>query len=193
MHPVLIDDQLIADCKNNCRRAQKQLYKICFEKLMPVCYRYMNNELDARAQLNAGFLKICDNLHNYPVHIPFIVWARRIVINTIIDEYRKSKKYRENITFREHDYELENKVSADINLQVREYEMENTIEFLKALPDMTRKVFNLYVFEGYNHKEIGELLSITENTSKWHLHNGKLKIKALFELRWKQQHGSIAI
>lgn len=189
----MVDEQLIADCKKNCRKAQKQLYKICFEKLMPVCYRYMNNELDARAQLNAGFLKICDNLHTYPSHIPFIVWARRIVINTIIDEYRKTKKYRESITFKEHDFELENQYSSDANLMVREYDTEDTMEFLKALPDMTRKVFNLYVFEGYNHKEISELLSISENTSKWHLHNGKLKIRALFELRWQNQLGSLAV
>jgi len=189
----VVDEQLIADCKKNCRKAQKQLYKICFEKLMPVCYRYMNNELDARAQLNAGFLKICNNLDAYPAHIPFIVWARKVVVNTIIDEFRKSKKYREHLTFKEHDFELEHPDSADVNLKIPQYEMENVMEFIKALPDMTRKVFNLYVFEEYNHKEIGELLSISENTSKWHLHNGKQKIKALFELRWQNRSGNIII
>lgn len=161
--------------------------------LMPVCYRYENNELDARAQMNMGFLKICQNLKKYPRHIPFEAWAKRVMINTIIDEYRKAKKYKENIQVREYDHELEYHATPELNLVTESYEEENTTELLKTLPEITRKVFNLYVFEGYTHKEIGELLNISQNTSKWHLHNGKNKLrKLILEIRGNQAH-SIAI
>lgn len=160
---------------------------------MPVCYRYESNELDARAQLNLGFLKICQNLDKYPRHIPFEVWTRRIMINTIIDEYRRSKSYKEKISIREHEYELEFHAEPEMNDVSAGYEYENATEMLKVLPEMTRKVFNLYLFEGYTHKEIGELLNISQNTSKWHLHFGKNKLRSLYMESMKKGPHKLAI
>ena len=86
-----IDTTLLQACRKNDRKAQSQLYKSCFGLLMSVCIRYKNDEAEARAVLNQGFLKILTNLDKYDSKIPFEAWIRRIMINTIIDEFRKIK------------------------------------------------------------------------------------------------------
>lgn len=155
--------------------------------------RYTNSDLDARGLFNNGFLKICQNLGKYKTEIPFHIWAKRVLINSIIDEYRKNKKYKDIITMKEHDFELEHQSSYSSNDVLKEHENENAAFLLKELPEMTRKVLNLYIFEGYNHREIGEILQISENTSRWHLHNGKTRLKVLLDDRKPKKTMSLAI
>ncbi|MEZ4849456.1 MAG: sigma-70 family RNA polymerase sigma factor [Bacteroidia bacterium] len=94
-----IDQRLIRACIKEDRLAQSQLYRRCFNVLMGVCIRYMKNEEDAVEVLNMGFLKILKNLEKKKTNVPFEAWIRRIMINTIIDEYRKNKKRLEAITY----------------------------------------------------------------------------------------------
>lgn len=155
--------------------------------------RYTNSDLDARALFNNGFLKICQNLAKYSEEIPFNVWAKRVLINSIIDEYRKNKKYKDIITMKEHDFELERNSSYSNNEAIKTHENENAALLLRDLPEMTRKVMSLYIFDGYNHREIGEILEISENTSRWHLHNGKTRLKTLLESTDFKKKLSIAI
>lgn len=145
--------------------------------LMPVCYRYHNNEEDARAQLNMGFLKICTNISAYSRKVPFEAWAKRIMINTLIDEFRKSKRYQEHIVKRDNEAELDYFAKSSQNTVLAKIDEENILELLKYLPEVSKRVFNLYVIEGYNHKEIGELLGISDGTSKWHLSNARKILK----------------
>src|SRR5580698_1002505 len=98
----MIEAQVIRDCIKKDRRAEYLLYKQSFPLLIKVCYRYTNNIDDAMDFLNRGFLKILNNLEKYDFGLPFEAWIRRIMVNAIIDEFRKNKLYKENVIMIEH-------------------------------------------------------------------------------------------
>ncbi|MFK8044232.1 MAG: RNA polymerase sigma factor [Crocinitomicaceae bacterium] len=175
----MIDQTLIDLCRKNDRKAQEKLYEWCYVKLMPMCARYHKNEEDARHVLNIGFVKICKNLDKLKEDAPFEAWAKRIIKNTIIDEFRKTKNYIKLIETKEFDRELEVKAPKVENSVWSKLETDLLMGMLRKLPDVSRKVFNLYVIDGYTHKEIGNLLSISDGTSKWHLSNARKKLQLM--------------
>ncbi len=166
---------------NGDRRGQFQLYKSCFNLLMGVCIRYKKNEEDAAAVLNAGFLKILNNLDKYKTETPFEAWARRIMINTIIDDFRKNRKVKELI---EHTDFTDTETFGDLvdyNIADQLFDAEQLEGFIRQLPSVSRKVFNLSVIDGYSHKEISEMLGMSEGTSKWHLSSARKKIRDMLQ------------
>lgn len=169
----MVDNKIIEACKKNDRRAQEKLYEWYFVKVMPTCMRYHRNEEDARSVLNIGFVKVCRNLDKLKPDTPFEAWVRRIVMNTIIDEFRKNKNYLQLVDAKETDRELEIKSEVIENDVWSKMETDVLMGLLKKLPEVSRKVFNLYVIDGYTHKEIGEMLAISDGTSKWHLSNAR--------------------
>ncbi len=176
-----INRQLLKDCAKGKRKAQFELYKSCYSTLMQVCMRYKKNENDAAASLNEGFLKILNNLNKYREEVPFEAWIRRIMINTIIDEFRKNKKQLELIehtNFENEEMYLDHTELNEADLQFDAAELEAIIH---QLPPMSQKVFNLYAIDGYTHKEIAEMLKISAGTSKWHLNAARTKIKSLLQ------------
>lgn len=180
----MIDNKLIEACRKNDRRAQEKLYEWYYVKVMPTCMRYHRNEEDARSVLNIGFVKICRNLDKLKPDTPFEAWARRILMNTIIDEFRKNKNYLQLVDAKETDRELEIKSDLVENDVWSKMETDVLMGLLKRLPEVSRKVFNLYVIDGYTHKEIGEMLEISDGTSKWHLSNSrKLLREMIIKLR----------
>ncbi|MEX1001516.1 MAG: sigma-70 family RNA polymerase sigma factor [Crocinitomicaceae bacterium] len=173
------EDKIIEACRKNDRRAQEKLYEWCYVKLMPTCMRYHKNEEDARNVLNIGFVKICKNLDKIKKDAPFEAWVRRIMMNTIIDDFRKNKNYTQLVDQKETDRELEiHGLSVD-NSVWSKLEMDVLMGLLKRLPDVSRKVFNLYVVDGYSHKEIGDMLGISDGTSKWHLSNSRKLLREM--------------
>lgn len=177
----MIDHILIEACRKNDRRAQEKLYEWCYVKLMPTCMRYHKNEEDARNILNISFVKICKNLDKLKEETPFEAWVRRITLNTIIDEFRKNKNYLQLVDSKETDRELEIHVTSVENGVWSKLEMDVLMGLLKRLPDISRNVFNLYVIDGYTHKEIGDLLEISDGTSKWHLSNARKLLRDMVE------------
>ncbi|MCH2234610.1 MAG: RNA polymerase sigma factor [Crocinitomicaceae bacterium] len=177
----MIDQSIIDKCKVNDRRAQEKLYEWFYVKLMPTCMRYHKNEEDARHILNIGFVKICKNLDKLKDGTPFEAWVRRIVMNTIIDEFRKNKKYIQLVDNKETDRELELAGTTVENSIWSKLETDVLMGLLKRLPDVSRKVFNLYVIDGYSHKEIGAMLDISDGTSKWHLSNARKLLRGMVE------------
>jgi RNA polymerase sigma factor (sigma-70 family) len=169
MGQAIITLELLHACRRDDRRAIQALYSHCFKTLMPVCFRYHKNEEDARAALNLGFMKILSGLDNISGEINFSAWSKRIIVNSLIDEYRRNKKRNAFIFSRENDHELEFSDSSSANDGDRELAYNDLISLLKDLPTMSGKVFNLYVIDGFNHKEIADLLGMSEGTSKWHL------------------------
>jgi RNA polymerase sigma factor (sigma-70 family) len=171
-----IGQELLKACKSNDRRAQHQLYKLSFHFLMKVCSRYVHNKEDALSYLNNGFLKILTNLDKYKTEIPFESWAKKVMIHSVIDEFRKNKNYMQKEVHR--DFTLsENDCYIDSSEADSKLSAEDIYKLIKELPPMTASVFNLYVIDGYNHREIGEMLGISEGTSKWHLSNARVKLK----------------
>ncbi len=148
---------------------------------MPVCYRYHHNEEDARAALNLGFMKILKGLDVIEGEVNFNAWSKRIVVNCLIDEYRRSKKHNEYIAYKETDRELEFTSSSSVNEGEGAIGYENLMVLIRELPSVSAQVFNLYVIDGYNHKEIGELLGMSEGTSKWHLSTARKMLRDKLE------------
>lgn len=176
-----IDTTLLQACRQNDRKAQSQLYKSCFGLLMSVCIRYKNDEAEARAVLNQGFLKILTNLDKYDSKIPFEAWIRRIMINTIIDEFRKYKKHKERTQYTDFTAADTFNDKVDFNAADQMFDAADVEYFIKQLPEIGQKVFNLFIVDGYSHKEIGEMLDITEGTSKWHLSAARKRLKKMLK------------
>ncbi|MCC6369696.1 MAG: RNA polymerase sigma factor [Bacteroidia bacterium] len=174
-----IQPHLIALCLKHDRKAEYELYKESYGYLMSICMRYMHDKDSASEVLNMGYLKILKNLAQYKPDIPFKAWIRRIMINTLIDEYRKRKREKEKLTYVEEYFD--NSDYSEVNEALGKLDCGQILEEINKLPEATKKVFNLYVIDGYSHKEIGDLLAISEGTSKWHLNSARQKLKVFIE------------
>ncbi len=174
-----IQPQLIALCIKQDRKAEYELYKRCYSYLMSICTRYSKDKDSASEALNMGYMKILKNLTSYKPEVPFKAWIRRIMINTLIDEYRKHKKEKERVTYVEQYYDSAD--FSEVNEALARINCEDIFLEINKLPIATKKVFNLFVVDGYSHKEIGELLDISEGTSKWHLNAARQKLKEYIE------------
>jgi RNA polymerase sigma-70 factor (ECF subfamily) len=182
-----VDATLLKACRQNNQKAQSQLYRSCFSVLMSICIRYKSDEAEARAVLNQGFLKILTNLDKYNSNIPFEAWIRRIMINTIIDEFRKYKKHKERVQYTDFiaNDTFDNRV--DFNEADQMFDAEAIEYFIKQLPEVAQKVFNLYVIDGYSHREIGEMLDISEGNSKWHLSSARKRLRTMLKVAMEKE------
>jgi len=139
--------------------------------------------------LNMVFYKMVKNISSYLTKtkdVPFELWARRIAINYIIDEFRKNSNYKRLIETAEVS-SFENNLIIEEDLD-HSIEKEKIIEAVDKLPEMNKAVFNLYVIDGYKHEEIGKLLGISSSTSKVHLHRAKKTLRALIDEIRKNDH-----
>jgi RNA polymerase sigma-70 factor (ECF subfamily) len=165
------ETDFITACVNKERWAQKKLYEDHYSLMMGVCLRYSNNREDALDILHEGFLKVFNHISKYHPGTSITAWIRRIMINTSIDFYRKSIRRRtEDI---ENAYQV-NDNDADAVSMCTEKEILIAVQ---SLSPAYRTVFNLYVIEGYSHKEIADDLGITESTSRSNLVKARLKLK----------------
>jgi RNA polymerase sigma factor (sigma-70 family) len=175
-----VDKEVIQQCIKGDRRAQEKLYKICFQLLMPLCYKYVRQEELARELLNESFVKIIYALKNYNSDLSFKKWAQSITINHLINEYHKQKRLRKIM---DENAELENSyvmyAQHDKNTYDTNIENERVSALLNQLPPSSRKVFSLFALEGFSHEEISNMLNISTGTSKWHLSNAREMLKKL--------------
>lgn len=172
-----ITAEILKSCARDDRKAINLLYEYAFKILMPICFRYNNNEEDARASFNAGFIKILKGLERIEEEINFDAWSKRIMVNALIDEYRKNKKYNSRITRSDSEAELDYYSAGHNNDAVSNLGYENIMMLVKELPVTTAHVFNLYVIEGYSHREISDQLDMSEGTSKWHLSTARKMLR----------------
>lgn len=180
-----VKPELLVRCRKNDRKAHNELYRHCFGFLMAICRRYASNREDAEALLNLAFLKIITNLDKYKEEIPFGSWISRITVNTIIDEFRRDKKRRENMSGVDVE-EVRVSHPVDFNEASQQLDAEELEKMIQQLPDMSRKVFNLYAIEGYSHKEIGEMLGISDGTSKWHVSFARKSLQGMIKETMKR-------
>ena len=161
---ALSEQDLVKGCTLNDRRVQALLYKQYCSSMMVLCRSYAKNEEDAIEVLQDGFLKIFQQIDKYNAgKSSMYTWMRIIMIRTAIDFLRKQNKKNVAIEWKEeHDPAIEAEALERMSAQ-------QILYMLQHLSATTRAVFNLYITEGYNHREIGELLKISEGTSKWHL------------------------
>ena len=151
--------------------AQKQLYEENYSLLMGVCLRYSSNQDDALDILHEGFIKILNNIHKYQPGTSLIAWMRRIIVNTAIDYYRMQSRRRTE------DLETAYTVHSREPDALSQLSVQEIIRCIQQLSPAYRSVFNLYVIEGFSHREISELLEITESTSRSNLVKARSKLK----------------
>jgi RNA polymerase sigma factor (sigma-70 family) len=157
--------KIIKGCLAGDRRDQELLYRRHSSKLYGVSLQYSGNDEEARDILQEGFIKIFENLHNYKHEGSFEGWIRRIVVNTALEKFRS----RHNL-FRVDDIDTIQEPEAEPDTE--DYSGLQAVDLLyiiRELPPKYRMVFNLYAIEGYSHKEIGEMMNISEGTSKSNL------------------------
>ncbi|MGB0887806.1 MAG: RNA polymerase sigma factor [Vicingaceae bacterium] len=168
-------DSLVNRCVKNDRKAQKELYKLFYSKMMGVCFRYTNNAEDAKDILQDGFIKVFKNIKKYNFKGSLEGWVRRIMVNTAIDHYRKNKAAL--FVDDEEGFILENsKVESDETIY-SQFGEKVIMEAIQHLSPAYKTVFNLYVIEGFAHKEIAQKLNISEGTSKSNLAKAKMNLR----------------
>lgn len=157
--PVPLSD-LIAGCLANDRRSQEQLYQWLSPRLFAVCLRYASDREAAEDILQEGFIKLFQKLSSYRAEGSFEGWARRIVVNTAIEHFRRIKP----VLSLEEESPLQEPSLQETGVTKLEAKELNAL--IQELPVGYRTVFNLYAVEGYNHAEIAHQLGISEGTSK---------------------------
>lgn len=153
--------ELIRRCVQKDAKAQKLLYDTYHSTLLGICMRYAKNKTEAKDILQMGMIRIFKHIGSFAGKGSFEGWMKRIVINVSIDNFRKSNKFYYHHNFDELNGERYLTTEIPDNLELKD--ILNTVQ---QLPPGYRIVFNLYAIEGYSHKEIGDQLGISENTSK---------------------------
>lgn len=170
---IFSDSDLIEGCLRGDRRMQQKLYHRFAPKMYAVCLRYASNAEEAEDILQEGFIKIFNKISSFRGEGSFEGWIRRIFVNTAIEQFRK-KTYLKPITEVE-----ENTVEGKYLSVLDNLAEKDIIQLVQQLSPGYRTVFNMYVVEGYTHKQIAELLGISEGTSKSQLSRAKLILQDL--------------
>lgn len=172
----MTERELIEKCKQKDPLAQQALYDKYCRRFKGVCLRYANYELEADDMLQDSFIKIFEKISTYNYSGSFEGWMRRIVVNTALDHIKRNKKYASDIDFEQVDF-----YRRVHSLIVEKMEAKELLKIIATIPQGYRTVFNLYAIEGYSHKEIAEMLGITESTSKSQYSRAKQYIQEILK------------
>lgn len=170
--PAYSEEEIIAGCRKKNRAIQEHLYKTYYSMFLKVCARYAKSMQDAEQLLNDGFLKVFTQIDKFSNTGSFGGWMQRIMVNTCLD-YLRSSALKEEMIMHVNSIPAEESNISVTNEGIESMEFRELVNVIQSLPTMTRTVFNLFVFDGYNHKEISEQLDISEGTSHWHVHQAR--------------------
>lgn len=170
---IINDRDLIEGCIKGDRKMQQELYNRFAPKMYGVCLRYASNAEEAEDILQEGFIKVFKKIESFRGDGSFEGWIRRIFVNTAIEHYRK-KIYLQPITDTE-----ENTVEGNYLNVLDHLAEKDIIHLVQQLSPGYRTVFNMYVVEGYTHKQIAEILGISEGTSKSQLSRAKMILQEM--------------
>jgi RNA polymerase sigma-70 factor (ECF subfamily) len=165
---IITDNDLIAGCIEADRKMQYELYQRYAAKMFGVCLRYTGNVEEAEDVLQEGFIKIFKKINSFRSEGSFEGWIRRIFVNTAIENFRR-KNYLQPISEKE-----EQTIEGQYLSALDKMAEKDIINLVQQLSPGYRTVFNLYVVEGYTHRQIAEMLGISEGTSKSQLSRAKI-------------------
>lgn len=163
---------LIQNCIRGRRDSQNELYRMYAPGMFVVCQRYAHSREDAEDILQEGFIKAFLNLSQYRFNGSFEGWLRKIMINTALQRYRSQTHL--HVIHDDTDHTNDHFADEDITMHI---EMKELLALVQQLPTACRVVFNLYVFEGFKHKEIALKMGITEGTSKSNLFDARQQLQ----------------
>jgi len=177
-------EELITRCKAGERKAQELLYKQYAAKMLGVCNRYATDRMEAEDMLQNGFIKVFQKLADYRGEGSFEGWVRRIMVHSSIEYYRKHHRMMQLVDLEESGTEISVNPLASAKLEAKDL-----LLLIQQLAPGYRIVFNLYAIEGYSHKEIGEMIGITEGASKSQLSRARSILKEQVAKMEGQKYG----
>ncbi len=154
------EEDIIAGCIKGDRTKQRMLYERFSRKMLVVCLRYSKSQLEAEDILQESFIKIFEHIKTFRRECPLEGWIKRIVVNTALKHNRSKLYMYPAIDLEDIEYK------SDENMSLAEFNLQELLAMIRELAPRYQIVFNLYAIEGYQHKEIAEMLNITEGTSK---------------------------
>lgn len=167
-------EHLLQDCKAGNRKAQKQVFDALAPKMMAVCLRYMGSREDAEDVLQEGFITLFTKLDSYQGTGSFEGWARRIFINTALMHLRRT-----DALGLSDDISEARGLFTEEATPVQKMGYRELMRLVAALPPDARTVFNMYVVEGYSHREIAKELGCTEATSRSKLQRARIRLQEM--------------
>lgn len=162
--------KLIERCLDGDHAAFELIYNELSPKMYAVSLRYTHQDQDAQDVLQEAFIRIFKNLSKFRFSGSFEGWCRRIVTNTAIESLRKKGRMKENSAEELPDFPVDAK-------SFEKLKFDDLMALVRSLPDGYRSVFNMYVVDGYSHKEIAKMLNISESTSKTQLYKARLALQ----------------
>ena len=167
---------IVHACLKGDTVAQKTLYENHKVTMFRICLRYAKDRSEAQDMLQDGFIKVFNDLHQFKFQGPLGGWIRKVIVNTALQHIRKKKNLFVNTQIDElaNHYQTDENVHSDIHAKA-------LTKMIQQLPVGYRTVFNMYVIEGYSHKEIAEKMNITESTSKSQLYKAKAQLRGILE------------
>nr|WP_298883232.1 RNA polymerase sigma factor [uncultured Polaribacter sp.] len=174
-------EKLIQQCCKQEIAAQAKVYQLFSDKLFAICLKYSSNYQDAEDNLQDSFIAIFEKIKQYKNKGSFEGWIKRITINTALQKYREKSPLQivEEIIEEEKEPEAFNFEKTTVNV-------DTLLVLIQQLPDRYRLIFNLYVLDNYNHKEISEMLKISVGTSKSNLSRARKILKEKLEIHQKK-------
>ncbi|MGB5435137.1 MAG: RNA polymerase sigma factor [Maribacter sp.] len=166
-------EELIDKCKKGDRKAQEQLYRQFSNILFGICLKYSRNKSEAEDSLHDSFMTIFEKIGQYKSKGSFEGWLKRITVNTVLQKYRKEeflKVVSENV-----------EAEVTVDTEYDDIELQTLLKYIQELPNKYRLTFNLYVLDGYSHKEISTMLGTSTGTSKSNLARARLILREKIE------------
>jgi RNA polymerase sigma factor (sigma-70 family) len=184
---MTVPKKIIRQCKKYDIKAQEYIFNKYAPELLKICFRYIKNKAKAEDVMQDAFITIFSKIKQYKGTGSFEGWIKRITLNTALTQLRKDKKEIISEDFDNYEAETQSKErKKDFNpedyqsvIEYAKFKQCELIETMNELPEGYKTVFNLYVIEGYKHKEIAEELGISEGTSKSQLLRARTKLKEL--------------
>ena len=177
--------KLVEACIRGERKAQHAFFKAYYGKMMAVCLRYVKDRDSAQEIVQDGFIKVFDKLELFDFRGSIEGWMRRIFSNTAIVAIRKSKR-NPFLSDQDNDFKTpaENPMEEKESLEFLQLKYSMALDCVNKLSPAYKTVFNLYVFEEYSHKEISEILGISEGTSKSNLAKARMNLQKMLETKY---------
>lgn len=182
---TLSEAELVRGCQKGKLAAQEALYHTYHRKMFGVCLRYAKSKEMAEDMLQEGFIKVFERIQKFRSEGSLEGWVRRIMVNTALDELRKNMRF-----FRVEDIESAAGLESEGDL-FSGMEREAILKEIQQLSTGYRAVFNLYMIEGYNHREIAGMLNISEGTSKSQLARAKAQLRTNLRTYYEEAYGSV--
>lgn len=182
-------EEIIKDCSRGKSKAQELIYRQYAPKMLSVCLRYSNNLSEAEDTLQDAFIKVFQCVKSYKFKGSFEGWIRRIMVNTALEKFRKSK----NMQVVDEVWEPDPDPEPEASIQGADIPLELLLKMIQELPDRYQMVFSLYVLDGYTHNEIAEVMNISVGTSKSNLARGRTILKQKVNAILKENENKLKI